>query len=337
MNFSLGHYPLTRLRRTRRTPWLRRMVAEHTFSVSDLIWPLFVVDHDEECTPIPSMPQVSRLSKKGLLDAAERAVNLGIPAIALFPCLQGEQRNVTASHAYDEQSLICRRVRLLKEHFPQLGIMCDVALDPFTSHGHDGLLDEKTGAILNDQTVDVLVQQALAQARAGCDILAPSDMMDGRVGRIRQALENEGFHDICIMSYAAKYASALYAPFRQALFADKLLKSDKKTYQMSPSQRFEPLREVALDIQEGADMVIVKPSLFYLDIVWRIKEAFGLPTLAYQVSGEYAMMASAFENGLLHKEATLIECMTSLKRAGADAVVTNFAPQMAELLEKGWD
>lgn len=284
--------------------------------------------------PIGTMPGVNRLSLGALLQVAQEAVQLTIPVLALFPCLEPHQRDDKASQALDENGLIPRAVRLLKAHFPQLGIMCDAALDPYTSHAHDGLLDPETGHILNDETVSLLCQQALIAAQSGCDIIAPSDMMDGRIGCIRHALDAQGLSKVCLCSYAVKYATSLYGPFRDALHANGLLRSDKKSYQMSPNQLYEPLREAFLDIQEGADMLIVKPSLFTFDILWRVKTEFGLPTIAYQVSGEYATIAAAIGHSIVDKETILEEYMLSVKRAGADAVVTYFAPDIARMVHK---
>jgi porphobilinogen synthase len=320
----------TRMRRNRRAPWARRMVQEHVLTTNDLIWPLFVVDGTNTRTPIASMPGVERLTVDQCVRDAERAMKLDIPCIALFPYTDPSLRDETGSEALNPDNLVCRAIRAIKTEFPDLGVLCDVALDPFTSHGHDGLL--RDGAILNDETVAVLVRQALVQAEAGCDIIAPSDMMDGRVGAIRKALDAADFVDVSIMAYAAKYASAFYGPFRDAVGSARTLTGDKRTYQMDPANTDEALREVALDIEEGADMVMVKPGLPYLDIVARVKETFGMPTFAYQVSGEYAMVMAAAQNGWLDGERAMMESLTAFKRAGADGVLTYFAPRAAEKL-----
>ena len=300
-----------RMRRNRRAEWARRMVREHTLTTDDLIWPLFVMDGNNVRTPVPSMPGVERLSVDQAVREAERAAKLTIPCIALFPYTDPALRDETGSEALNPDNLVCSAIRAIKKEVPDVGILCDVALDPFTSHGHDGLL--RDGVILNDETVAVLAKQALVQAEAGCDIIAPSDMMDGRVGAIRKALDAANFTDVSIMSYAAKYASAFYGPFRDAVGSAKTLTGDKRTYQMDPGNSDEALREVALDIEEGADMIMVKPGLPYLDIVARVKDAFGMPTFAYQVSGEYAMIRAAAQNGWLDGERAMID--TSVKLA----------------------
>jgi porphobilinogen synthase len=321
-----------RMRRNRRADWSRRLVREHRLSTDDLIWPLFVMDSDNARAPVPSMPGVERLSVDQAVREAERAAKLTIPCIALFPYTDPSLRDETGSEALNPDNLVCRAIRAIKTEFPEIGILCDVALDPFTSHGHDGLL--RDGVILNDETVDVLVKQALVQAEAGCDIIAPSDMMDGRVGAIRKALDANDHLDVSIMAYAAKYASAFYGPFRDAVGSAKTLIGDKRTYQMDPANTDEALREVALDLEEGADMVMVKPGLPYLDIVARVKETFGMPTFAYQVSGEYAMAMAAAQNGWLDGERAMMESLTAFKRAGADGVLTYFAPRAAEVLRR---
>ena len=321
-----------RMRRNRRSEWARRMVREHVLTTGDLIWPLFVMDGHNIREPIPSMPGVERLSVDQAVREAERAAKLTIPCIALFPYTDPKLRDEAGSEALNPDNLVCRAIGAIKKEVPEIGILCDVALDPFTSHGHDGLL--RDGAILNDETVAVLVKQALVQAEAGCDIIAPSDMMDGRVGAIRKALDAANFTDVSIMSYAAKYASAFYGPFRDAVGSSKTLAGDKRTYQMDPSNSDEALREVALDIEEGADMIMVKPGLPYLDIVQRVKEAFGMPTFAYQVSGEYAMIMAATQNGWLDGERAMLESLIAFKRAGADGVLTYFAPRVAEKLKQ---
>ncbi|MFZ0196642.1 MAG: porphobilinogen synthase [Pseudolabrys sp.] len=323
----------TRMRRNRGNEWARRMVREHVLSADDLIWPLFVMDGEKTRVPVPSMPGVERLSIDHAVREAERAARLAIPCIALFPYTDPSLRDETGSEALNPDNLVCRAIAAIKREVPEVGILCDVALDPFTSHGHDGLL--RDGVILNDETVAVLVKQAIVQAEAGCDIIAPSDMMDGRVGAIRKALDAAQFIDVSIMSYAAKYASAFYGPFRDAVGSAKTLTGDKRTYQMDPGNSDEALREVALDIEEGADMIMVKPGLPYLDIVQRVKEAFGMPTFAYQVSGEYAMIMAASQNGWLDGERAMMESLIAFKRAGCDGVLTYFAPRVAEKLKAG--
>ena len=320
-----------RMRRNRHSEWARRMVREHVLTTDDLIWPLFVMDGQNARTPVPSMPGVERLSVDQVVREAERAAKLAIPCIALFPYTDPALRDEQGSEALNPDNLVCRAIRAIKKEVPEVGILCDVALDPFTSHGHDGLL--RDGVILNDETVAVLVKQALVQAEAGCDIIAPSDMMDGRVGAIRKGLDAVNFTDVSIMSYAAKYASAFYGPFRDAVGSAKTLTGDKRTYQMDPGNSDEALREVALDIEEGADMIMVKPGLPYLDICQRVKETFGMPTFAYQVSGEYAMIMAAAQNGWLDGERAMIESLIAFKRAGCDGVLTYFAPRVAEHLK----
>ena len=322
----------TRLRRNRKAEWARRLVRENVLTVDDLIWPLFVVEGHDQRTPVASMPGVERLSVDQVVREAERAMRLRIPCIALFPYTEPGLRDEQGSEALNPDNLVCQSVRAIKKEFPELGVLCDVALDPFTSHGHDGLLQDER--ILNDETVAVLVRQALVQAEAGCDIIAPSDMMDGRVGAIRQGLDQAGFMDVQIMSYAAKYASAFYGPFRDAIGSSKTLTGDKRTYQMDSGNSDEALREVELDIAEGADMVMVKPGMPYLDIVRRVKDAFGVPTFAYQVSGEYAMIAAASAQGWIDGERAMTESLLGFKRAGADGVLTYFAPTVAEKLKR---
>ena len=329
-----AHTPLdlpTRMRRNRRSEWARRLVRENVVTADDLIWPIFVMDGDNARAPIASMPGVERLSVDQAVREAEKAAKLAIPCIALFPYTDPSLRDATGSEALNDNNLVCRAIKAIKKEVPDIGILCDVALDPFTSHGHDGLLRDD-GVIMNDETVAVLVKQALVQAQAGCDIIAPSDMMDGRVGAIRRALDAENLTDVSIMAYAAKYASAFYGPFRDAVGSAKTLSGDKRTYQMDPGNTDEALREVALDIEEGADMIMVKPGLPYLDIVARVKEAFGMPTFAYQVSGEYAMIMAAANNGWLDGERAMMESLTSFKRAGCDGILTYFAPRVAEKL-----
>jgi len=320
-----------RMRRNRKSEWARRLVRENVLTTDDLIWPLFIVDGHNVRTPVASMPGVDRLSVDQSVRDAERAMTLDIPCIALFPYTEPSLRDPRGSEALNADNLVCRSVRAIKKEFPDLGVLCDVALDPFTSHGHDGLLDE-SGRILNDETVAVLVRQAVTEAEAGCDVIAPSDMMDGRVGAIRDGLDRAGFGDVQIMAYAAKYASAFYGPFRDAIGSAKTLLGDKRTYQMDPANSDEALREVEIDIAEGADMVMVKPGLPYLDIVRRVKDTFAMPTFAYQVSGEYAMIAAAAGNGWIDGERAMMESLLAFKRAGADGVLTYFAAAAAEKL-----
>jgi porphobilinogen synthase len=323
-------FPATRLRRNRKADWSRRLVSENSLSANDLIWPLFLIEGKGKREAIPSMPGVERLSVDEAVRAAEEAVSLGIPVVALFPHTAMEKRDPVGSLATDPDNLVCQATRAIKKAFPQIGVLCDAALDPFTSHGHDGVMAGER--ILNDETVEILVRQSLMQVEAGCDIIAPSDMMDGRVGAIRAALEKAGYIDTQIMSYAAKFASAFYGPFRDAIGSSGALKGDKRTYQMDPANGDEALREVALDIAEGADMVMVKPGMPYLDVLHRVKTTFGLPTFAYQVSGEYSMLAGAIENGWLDRDRVILESLMGFKRAGADGVLTYFAPAAARLL-----
>ncbi len=322
-------FPRTRMRRTRRHDWSRRLVREHTLTTDDLIWPFFV--HELDGTEaVPSMPGVERLGLGPMVDAVGEAAELGIPAVAIFPVVPAEKKTDGAEEAYNPDNLVCRAVRKLAEAFPNVGIICDVALDPFTSHGQDGLV--RDGYVVNDETVEVLIKQAIVQAEAGCDVIAPSDMMDGRIGAIRDALDEAGHEHVAILSYAAKYASAFYGPFRDAVgSAGNLGKGDKRTYQMDPANGDEALREVALDLEEGADMVMVKPGMPYLDIVRRVKDQFGAPTYAYQVSGEYAMLMAAAQNGWLDERAVVMESLLAFKRAGADGILTYFAKRVA-----GW-
>jgi porphobilinogen synthase len=319
-----------RMRRNRRTGWSRRLVRESTLTADDLIWPIFLVDGKGIRQPVTSMPGVDRLSLDEAVRDAERAVKLGIPAIALFPYTDPARRDESGSEAFNPQNLVCAACRTVKAAVPELGLITDVALDPYTSHGHDGLLagDE----IVNDASVEALILQSLIQAEAGADIIAPSDMMDGRVGAIRQALDAKGFQHVQIMAYSAKYASAFYGPFRDAVGSAKTLVGDKRTYQMDPANGDEALRETELDIAEGADMIMVKPGLPYLDILWRLKEAYGMPTFAYQVSGEYAMIQAAAQNGWLDGTRAMMESLIAFKRAGADGILTYFAPMAAEVL-----
>ena len=330
---SPGHLDLAiRPRRNRRAEWARRMVREHVLTTDDLIWPLFLVEGTNVRAPVSSMPDVERLSVDQAVRAAARAAKLTIPCLALFPYTEPGKRDETGSEALNAENLVCQAIRAIKKEVPDIGVLCDVALDPYTSHGHDGLL--RDGIILNDETVAVLVRQALVQVEAGCDIIAPSDMMDGRVGAIRQGLDAAGYHNVQIMAYAAKYASAFYGPFRDAVGSSATLTGDKRTYQMDPANTDEALREVELDIAEGADMVMVKPGLPYLDILARVKETFGMPTFAYQVSGEYAMIMAAAGNGWLDGDKAMTESLIAFKRAGADGVLTYFAARIAEKLKK---
>jgi porphobilinogen synthase len=324
--------PIARPRRLRVSPWIRNMVSEHRVTANDLIWPVFIQEGNNLRTPIASMPGVERLSIDLLTLAVKEARDLGIPAIALFPATPANLKTQDGEEAFNPENLVCRTIRAIKSAVPDIGIICDVALDPYTSHGQDGLV--RNGVVVNDETVEVLCKQSVVQARAGCDVIAPSDMMDGRVGAIRKALDNAGFSHVAILSYAAKYASAFYGPFRDAVgSANNLGKSDKKTYQMDPSNSSEALREVALDIAEGADMVMVKPGMPYLDVVARVKDTFKVPTFAYQVSGEYAMLCAAAANGWLDREKVILESLLSFKRAGADGVLTYFAVEAAKLLK----
>lgn len=319
-----------RPRRNRKAEWARRMVRESVLTTDDLIWPLFLIDGDNKREQVASMPGIERLSVDQAVREAERAMKLTIPCLALFPYTDPSLRDEEGSEATNPDNLVCQAVRAIKQEFPEIGILCDVALDPFTSHGHDGLISD--GKILNDETVAVLVRQALVQAEAGCDIIAPSDMMDGRVAAIREGLDRAGLLDVQIMAYAAKYASAFYGPFRDAIGSAKTLTGDKRTYQMDSANTDEALREVELDIAEGADMVMVKPGMPYLDVVRRVKDTFAMPTFAYQVSGEYAMIAAAANNGWLDGERAMMESLLAFKRAGADGVLSYFAPKVAEKL-----
>jgi len=328
---ALGRFPAVRMRRNRRTEWSRRLVREASLSADDLIWPVFLVDGEQIRQPVPSMPGVERLSVDQAVSAAEQAAALGIPCIAAFPYTDPARKDAQGSEALNRDNLICRAVRAIKQAVPEIGIMTDVALDPYTDHGHDGLISGET--ILNDETVEVLCRQALNQVEAGCDIIAPSDMMDGRIGAIRSALDKAGHKDTQIMAYAAKYASAFYGPFRDAVGSKAALKGDKRTYQMDPANGDEALREVALDLAEGADMIMVKPGLPYLDICRRVKEAFGAPTFAYQVSGEYAMIQAAAGNGWLDLDRAMLESLIAFKRAGCDGILTYFAVEAARRLK----
>ena len=326
-------HPLYRPRRMRRDDFSRRLMRENTLTVDDLIYPVFVHERAGR-TPIASMPGVERLSLDDLLRVAEEAVELGIPVIDLFPVIDPALKSLDAEAAWADDGLAQRAVRALKARFPTLGVMTDVALDPYTTHGQDGIIDD-SGYVLNDITVDALVKQSVSHARAGVDVISPSDMMDGRVGAIRRGLDEAGFINTRIMAYSAKYASAFYGPFREAVgSAGSLGKADKKTYQMDPANGDEALREIALDLEEGADMVMVKPGMPYLDVVRRVKDTFGVPTFAYQVSGEYAMLKAAVANGWLDERACVLESLMCFKRAGADGVLTYFAPQVARWLRE---
>ena len=325
-------FPTTRLRRNRRDDWSRRLVAEHRLDAADLIWPVFVTGGEKRREPVASMPGVERLSLDLLPAALAEAAELGIPAVALFPVTPEEQKSADGAEAANPDNLVCRAVRAVKAALPELGVICDVALDPYTSHGHDGLIDAE-GAVLNDATLAALIRQALVQAAAGCDVIAPSDMMDGRIGAIRKALDEAGHGETRILSYAAKYASVFYGPFRDAVGSARALgRSGKQTYQMDPANTDEALREVALDLAEGADMVMVKPGLPYLDVVRRVKDAFAVPTFAYQVSGEYAMIRAAAERGWLDGERAMLEALLAFKRAGCDGILTYAARDVARML-----
>jgi porphobilinogen synthase len=326
-------FPLGRPRRLRRAPWIRDLVAESRLAASDLIWPIFVREGEDVAEPIAALPGVERLSIDRAVRAAEEAARLGIPCVALFPCTEFADKDPGATEAWNPENLVCRATRAIKAAAPEVGVMLDVALDPYNSEGHDGLV--RDGVILNDETLVALERMALAQAEAGADILGPSDMMDGRIGVLRQALHDNDFPDTIVMSYAAKFASCFYGPFRDAVGATGLLRGDKKTYQLDPANRAEALREVALDLAEGADMVMVKPGLPYLDICAAVKAEFGAPTYAYQVSGEYAMIEAAARNGWIDGERAMWESLLAFKRAGCDGVLTYFAPRVAEALAAG--
>lgn len=328
---TLGRFPTTRLRRNRREDWSRRLVAENKLSVDDLIWPVFVQEGQNQRTPVASMPGVDRLSIDLFVEAAKEARDLGIPAVAIFPETDPKAKTPDAREAYNPDNLVCRAIRAVKKSVSDIGIVCDVALDPFSSDGHDGIV--RDGYVQNDESVEALVKQAIVQTEAGADIQAPSDMMDGRIGAIRKALDGKGYGNAQIMSYAAKYASAFYSPFRDAIGSSGALKGDKKTYQMDYANTDEALREVGFDIEEGADMVMVKPGLPYLDVVRRVKDTFGVPTYAYQVSGEYAMLRGAADRGWLDWNKVLIETLTGFKRAGCDGILTYGAVDAARLLK----
>ena len=323
-------FPLARPRRLRATPALRALVRETTLTPSDLIWPLFLMQGENESVPVPSMPGVNRLTVDRAVEAAREARSLGIPAVCLFPYTAMEHRTADCAEAWNPENLTNRTIRAIKDAVPEVAVMTDIALDPYNIDGHDGFVED--GEIVNDRTVEALVKMALAQARSGADILGPSDMMDGRIGAIRRALESEGFQKVTILSYAAKYASAFYGPFRDAVGASAALKGEKKTYQMDPGNSDEALRLVARDLAEGADMVMVKPGMPYLDICRRVKDEFGVPTFAYQVSGEFAMLKAAAANGWLDGPRVMLESLMSFKRAGCDGVLTYFAPEAARAM-----
>ncbi|HEY3847395.1 MAG TPA: porphobilinogen synthase [Acetobacteraceae bacterium] len=329
---TVGQFPTTRMRRNRYDGWTRRLVAENSLSADDLIWPVFIIEGRGTTTEVASMPGVQRVTLDRLARHVEPALQYGIPAVALFPATPPEKKDAEGTEATNPENLMCAAARLLKREFPELGLVGDVALDPYTDHGHDGVI--RDGYVANDDSLRVLTRQAVNQAQAGIDVIAPSDMMDGRVGAIRGALDEAGLIHTRIMSYAAKYASAFYSPFRDAVGSGGALKGDKKTYQMDPANSDEALREVALDIAEGADMVMVKPGLPYLDIVRRVKERFGVPTFAYQVSGEYAMVMAAVQNGWLDHHRAMMETLIAFKRAGCNGVLTYFAPEAAKLLRR---
>jgi porphobilinogen synthase len=328
---AFGRFPGLRMRRNRKADWSRRLVAETRLETDDMIWPIFLVDSRERRLPVAHMPGVDRVNIDEAMVEAERAAKLGIPALAPFPYVDQALRDPQGSEAIRSGNLMCRAARAIKKAVPEIGLITDAALDPYTSHGHDGLTDA-SGVVLNDATLEVLCKQSLVLAEAGVDCIAPSDMMDGRVGAIRRALDGEGFQDVQILSYAAKYASAFYGPFRDAIGSNATLKGDKRTYQMDPANSDEALREVALDLAEGADMVMVKPGMPYLDVIRRVKDRFEVPTFAYQVSGEYSMLMAAAGNGWLDRDRVIIETLSAFKRAGADGILTYFAPRAATLL-----
>ena len=328
----LGAYPQVRMRRNRRAPWIRRMVAENRLQTDDLIWPIFVHDGSGR-QPVASMPGIDRLGLDCLADAVGEGHDLGLSAVAVFPYTEESLKSSDCREAVNPENLVCRAVRSLKDAFPDIGVICDVALDPYNADGHDGLL--RGDEILNDETIALLCEQAVIQAQAGCDVIAPSDMMDGRIGAVREALDGAGFEQVNIIAYAAKYASCFYGPFRDAVGSGAKLLGDKKTYQMDPANSDEALREVALDLQEGADMIMIKPGMPYLDVIRRVKDTFGVPTAAYQVSGEYAMIKAAAGNGWLDNDKAVMESLMSIKRAGADAILTYAAPEVAARLKSG--
>ncbi len=322
-----------RMRRNRKAGWVRDLTRENTLTVNDLIWPIFLIPGENRREPIDAMPGVSRVTPDLAAKEAEKAAELGILAIATFPNIEAELRDVTGSNILESDNLINQATKAIKAAAPEVGVITDVALDPFTSHGHDGIL--RDGVIVNDETVAVITRAAVMQAEAGADIIAPSEMMDGRIGAIRDALDSSGFGDVGIMSYATKYASSYYGPYREAIGTQGLLKGDKRTYYIDPANTDEAVREAALDVEEGADMLMVKPGLPYLDIIWRLKETFGMPTFAYQVSGEYSMIRAAEQNGWIDGERVMMESLTAFKRAGCDGILTYFAPFAAALLKKG--
>ena len=326
-----GKFPALRLRRNRKFEWTRRLIQESSLSTSDLILPIFLIDGKNKNQPIKSMPGVYRYTIDRLGKVVDRALSQKIPMIALFPYTNSKLKNDNGSEALNEDNLVCRAIRFIKKRYKnKIGIMCDVALDPYTSHGHDGLI--KSNYVLNDETVEILIKQSLLQAQMGCDVIAPSDMMDGRVGRIRKNLDKNGYHLVQILSYAVKYASNFYGPFRDAVGSKNLLKNDKKNYQMDYRNKLEALREVALDIKEGADIVMIKPGMPYLDLISLVKENFKIPVFAYQVSGEYALISNGIRKGLINKNA-ILESLISFKRAGANAIVTYYADQISKLLK----
>jgi porphobilinogen synthase len=328
-------FPTTRMRRNRRTDWSRRLTQENVLTPADFIWPIFVREGDNLQEPVEAMPGVVRYSCDTVADAVGEAKDLGIPVVAIFPFIEPDLKDARGSISIQEDNLVCRAIQAIKAAHPDIGVQCDVALDPFTSHGHDGVLDEN-GEIINDDTVDVLCQQALIQAEAGCDVISPSDMMDGRIGAVRHALDSHGFGHVQILAYSAKYASAFYGPFREAVgSASTLGTASKATYQMNPANTDEALREVALDIAEGADMVMVKPGMPYLDVIRRVKDRFGMPTYGYQVSGEYSMIQAGALNGWIDGEKCMMESLMAFKRAGADGVLSYFSVEAAKVLKRG--
>ena len=330
MAIGLQGFPRTRLRRTRQAPWSRAMVSENALSPADFIWPIFVVEGEGKVEPIAAMPGVNRLSIDIAVERVKEAADLGIPCVAVFPNIDKSLRTETCEEAWNPDNLVCRATRAIREAVPHIGVMEDVALDPYSSTGHDGIV--RDGRIVNDESVEALVRQALAQAGAGANIIGPSDMMDGRIGALRDALENAVYQDVMLLSYAAKYASSFYGPFREAVGADATLKGDKKTYQMDAANTDEALREVAMDIAEGADMVMVKPGMPYLDICQRVKAEFAVPTFAYQVSGEYAMIEAAAANGWIDREKAILESLMAFKRAGCDGILSYYAVEVSKTL-----
>lgn len=331
--FVTGRFPQTRMRRVRQFDWSRRLVREHSLGVDDLIWPIFLLEGEGVREPVPSMPGVERMSIDIAVQEVAEAEALGIPAVALFPATDPSKKTPDAEEAYNPENLVCRSVRAVKQECPGVGVICDVALDPYSSHGQDGIV--RDGYVVNDETLEALCRQAVVQADAGCDVIAPSDMMDGRIGSIRHALDEADLNRVQIMAYSAKYASAFYGPFRDAVGSSANLGTgDKRTYQMDPANTDEAIREVRLDLEEGADMVMVKPGMPYLDIVRRVSETFAAPTFVYQVSGEYAMLCAAAERGWLSREQVIMESLLSFKRAGADGILTYFAKEVASRLNQ---